>query len=181
MSEKKQQNKKRAKRTSAANKRAEEQTVEVIDHRLAKALGHPLRCAILTVANSRTISPSQYSREFDAPLSNVSYHFRELVKLEYIELVEEVPVRGSWEHRYRGCRRGLVTDANWKLFGPSIQAGVRSCHPALDQRSKRLRSRERPTSSRRRRRVHSHNVRCCWLRIPETTKTKKEQAQEPET
>jgi DNA-binding transcriptional ArsR family regulator len=112
-------------RGSAANKRAEALTADLIDHRLTKALGHPMRCAILAVANLRPISPSQYAREFGAPLSSVSYHFRRLLEFDCIELVEEVPVRGSHEHVYRGSRRGLVTDANWKALGKSVQAGVR--------------------------------------------------------
>lgn len=119
------QAKKRAKRDSAANKQAEQLTADLIDHRLTKALAHPMRCAILAVANTREISPSQYAREFDAPLSNVSYHFRKLRDFDCIELVDEVPNRGGNAHLYRGSRRGLVTDANWKALGKPIQAGVR--------------------------------------------------------
>lgn len=125
MAQKKGQPKRRAKRDSTANRKAEEQTADLIDHRLTKALSHPLRCAILAVANTRTISPSEYAEESDAPISNVSYHFRKLYEYDCIEIVEELSVRGATEHRYRGCRRGLVTDANWKLLGPLVQAGIR--------------------------------------------------------
>ena len=117
--------KRKAKRHIAANKRAEAETADLIDPRLTKALAHPLRCSILAVANARVISPSEYSKEFEVPLSNVSYHFRKLVDFDCIELVEEVPVRGSHEHRYRGSRRGLVVDADWAQLGKGTQAGVR--------------------------------------------------------
>jgi hypothetical protein len=108
-----------------ANRRAREATADLIDHRLRKALSHELRVQILSVANQREISPSEFSEEFDVPLSNVSYHFRQLLKYDCIELVREVPVRGSHEHRYVGSRRGLISDADWAQLGMGTQAGVR--------------------------------------------------------
>jgi DNA-binding transcriptional ArsR family regulator len=108
-----------------ANQRAREATAGLIDHRLRKALSHELRVQILAVANEREISPSQFSREFDVPLSNVSYHFRELVKFDCIELVRKVPARGSFEHRYVGSRRGIIADGDWRALGKGAQAGIR--------------------------------------------------------
>jgi DNA-binding transcriptional ArsR family regulator len=113
------------KRTSAANKRAQELNADLIDERLTKAIAHPLRLQILAVANEREISPSEYSEETGAPLSNVSYHFRKLYELDFIELTKEVPKGGSHEHRYIGSRRGLVTDVDWAKLGKTTQAGVR--------------------------------------------------------
>jgi len=107
------------------NRRAEEETADLIDNRLTKAIAHPLRLQILALANQRTISPSEYSEEMGAPLSTVAYHFRKLAELGFLELVEEVPKRGSQEHRYRGCRRGLVSDTDWRQLGKATQAGVR--------------------------------------------------------
>lgn len=75
---------------------------EKIDSRLTKAIAHPLRLQVLALANQRTISPSEFSEEMRAPLSTVAYHFRKLADLGFLELVEEVPKRGSKEHRYRG-------------------------------------------------------------------------------
>jgi DNA-binding transcriptional ArsR family regulator len=112
-------------RGKLANKRAREATSDLIDHRLRKALSHELRVQILSIANQREISPSEFSEEFDAPLSNVSYHFRKLLEFDCIELVREVPVRGSHEHRYVGSRRGLISDADWAQLGRGTQAGVR--------------------------------------------------------
>lgn len=113
------------KRTRGANKRAQELNADLIDERLTKAIAHPLRLQILAVANEREISPSEYSEESGAPLSNVSYHFRKLYELDFIELTKEVPKRGTQEHRYVGSRRGLVTDADWAKLGRKTQAGVR--------------------------------------------------------
>lgn len=108
-----------------ANKRAREATAGLIDPRLRKALSHELRVQILTVANQREISPSEFSEEFDVPLSNTSYHFRKLVDYDCIELTREIPVRGSHEHRYVGTRRGLISDGDWAKLGKGTQAGVR--------------------------------------------------------
>jgi DNA-binding transcriptional ArsR family regulator len=113
------------KQTALGNKQAREATADLIDHRLRKALSHELRVQILSVANQREISPSEFSEEFDVPLSNVSYHFRKLFEYDCIELTREVPVRGSHEHRYVGTRRGLIADADWKQLGKGTQAGVR--------------------------------------------------------
>lgn len=113
------------KQASQANGRGKIETTDLIDRRLTKAIAHPLRLQILALANQRTISPSEYSTEMGASLSTVSYHFRKLAELGFLELVEEIPKRGSQEHRYRGCRRGLVSDANWKQLGKATQAGVR--------------------------------------------------------
>lgn len=108
-----------------ANKRAEEATANLIDARLRKALSHELRVQILSVANQRETSPSEFAEELGFPLSNVSYHFRKLVEFDCLELTQEVPKRGSHEHRYVGSRRGLITDADWAKLGQGTQAGVR--------------------------------------------------------
>jgi DNA-binding transcriptional ArsR family regulator len=116
---------KRNEQTRRANKRAREETSGLIDPRLRKALSHELRVQILTIANQRELSPSEFSEEFDVPLSNVSYHFRKLLEYDCIELTREVPVRGSREHRYVGTRRGLISDGDWAQLGRGTQAGVR--------------------------------------------------------
>jgi DNA-binding transcriptional ArsR family regulator len=115
----------RNEQTHRANERAREETSGLIDPRLRKALSHELRVQILTVANQREVSPSEFSEELDVPLSNVSYHFRKLLEYDCIELTREVPVRGSHEHRYVGTRRGLISDGDWAQLGKGTQAGVR--------------------------------------------------------
>jgi len=115
----------RKKQATPVNRKVEEATADPIDRRLTKAIAHPLRLQILSLANQRTISPSEYSEEARAPLSTVAYHFRKLLELGFLELVEEIPKRGSKEHRYRGCRRDLVTDASWKKLGKATQAEAR--------------------------------------------------------
>jgi DNA-binding transcriptional ArsR family regulator len=121
----KESTRRRKQKGKLANKRARQATANLIDARLRKALSHEMRVQILAIANQREISPSEFAEEFDVPLSNASYHFRELVKFDCIELVRKVPVRGSFEHRYVGSRRGLITDGDWKKLGSGTQAGIR--------------------------------------------------------
>jgi DNA-binding transcriptional ArsR family regulator len=74
--------------------------------RLHKALSHPLRRQILTALDSgRVASPAELAAELDVHLSNISYHFKTLVRLEAIELVDTQPVRGTIEHFYRSRLR----------------------------------------------------------------------------
>lgn len=99
-------------------------TTEVVDQRLVKALGHPLRAQLLSILNERTASPVELSRMLGERLTNVSYHVRQLQKYGCIELVEERPVRGANEHFYRGTTRSFLSDDNWKQLPPEAQAGI---------------------------------------------------------
>jgi len=104
--------------------------IGAIDHRLLKALGHPLRQRILRVLSDRVASPVELSRELEEPLGNVSYHVKMLEELEAVELVRTAPVRGTLEHFYRATRRVELDDAHWaqlplsvrrKLFDQTLQ------------------------------------------------------------
>lgn len=85
---------------------------------LLKALGHPMRRAILReMSDDDTISPSEMAPTLEESISNVSYHFRMLDRSPAIELVEEVPVRGATQHFYRrtlkhGWVRKLLEEAD---------------------------------------------------------------------
>ena len=81
--------------------------------RMAKALGHPLRTAILVELNQRTASPVGLARDLDEAIGNVSYHVRVLLDLDCIELVETRPRRGALEHFYRATARPELTDREW--------------------------------------------------------------------
>jgi DNA-binding transcriptional ArsR family regulator len=99
---------------------------EIVDRRLAKALAHPVRVQILSVLSHRQISPVEFSREVGQPLSKVSYHFRVLEKFDCAEIVKTAQRRGSVEHFYRGTRRALFGDSDWKQLPKSVQGGVTS-------------------------------------------------------
>jgi DNA-binding transcriptional ArsR family regulator len=92
----------------------------------SEALRHPLRIRILEIVNERDMSPTQFMRQRLSPdvevsaksLSQLSYHFRALVKAGCIEVVDRVPRRGATEHVYRGKARAYFTDEEWEALTP---------------------------------------------------------------
>jgi DNA-binding transcriptional ArsR family regulator len=66
-----------------------------------KAFTHPLRVAILARLDEEVLSPKELAREFKTSLPVVSYHVRELERLQLIELVRTAQRRGAVQHWYR--------------------------------------------------------------------------------
>ncbi len=91
---------------------------------MARALGHPTRLQILTVAHQRAISPSEFARSHDKKTSTVCHHFDKLVEYGAIKLVREEKVGGSTRHMYVGTKRAIYTESAWPSFPESIQAGL---------------------------------------------------------
>lgn len=89
-----------------------------------KAMGHPLRSAILRILADRTASPAEMARELEEELPNVSYHTRQLVALECVELVSTRPVRGALEHFYRATERHLIDTEEWEELDPLVAEGL---------------------------------------------------------
>jgi DNA-binding transcriptional ArsR family regulator len=78
---------------------------------VTKALSHPLRLEYLrALAGRRELSPSEFARESDEPLGNVSYHVKALFEADVLEVSSMVPRRGAMEHRYSftGRRAGVA-------------------------------------------------------------------------
>lgn len=81
-----------------------------LDSTLGAIVAHPLRSRCLTILAERTASPNELAIALKEDVGNVSYHVKQLLKMEAIELVSERPVRGAVEHFYRAVKRPLVTD-----------------------------------------------------------------------
>jgi DNA-binding transcriptional ArsR family regulator len=92
--------------------------------RMAKALGHPTRLKILTVAHQRAISPSEFAKAQGKKTSTVCHHFEKLVEYGAIKLVRKERVGGSTRHMYVGTKRAIYTESAWPSFPESIQAGL---------------------------------------------------------
>jgi DNA-binding transcriptional ArsR family regulator len=89
----------------------------IVEARLLKALGHPLRMRILTFVTERgEASPVEMSRALDVPLATVSHHTRVLRDLEYIELSRTEPRRGAMEHYYRALAAPFLDDEQWDML-----------------------------------------------------------------
>jgi DNA-binding transcriptional ArsR family regulator len=89
-----------------------------------KAMGHPLRAAILRILADRTASPTEMARQLDEDLSNVSYHAKQLVEFECAELVSTRPVRGALEHFYRATDRHLIDTEEWEELDPVMAENI---------------------------------------------------------
>ncbi|MGE0067580.1 MAG: hypothetical protein AB7T48_09535 [Solirubrobacterales bacterium] len=89
---------------------------EYIDQRLAKAIGHPMRVAIMVEMAKAPISPNEYSELAGVSLTDSAYHFRALWKNDCIKLVDEQPVRGAMEHFYELNKRALISDEEFARY-----------------------------------------------------------------
>ena len=96
----------------------------MIDQRIVKALGHPLRIRMLTVLNQRVASPSELAGELEEPIGNVSYHMRTLADLGMVELVRTEPRRGAVEHYYRAIERPHVPSQDWASLPASVRRSI---------------------------------------------------------
>ncbi len=76
---------------------------------LGAIVAHPLRTQCLTILSDRTASPNELAQELGEDVGNVSYHVKQLLKMEAIELVRERPVRGAVEHFYRAIKRPVLS------------------------------------------------------------------------
>lgn len=87
-------------RTKGAKPR---RTTELSQDKLARAIAHPIRRAILDLmeATEEPLSPSKMVGPLGQPIGNVSYHTRILVRLGVLRETKKKQVRGAIEHYYR--------------------------------------------------------------------------------
>jgi DNA-binding transcriptional ArsR family regulator len=97
---------------------------DVIDARLLKALGHPLRMRLLMRFNERVASPVELSKELGEPLGTIAYHTRTLLNLGYLELVRTAQRRGAIEHYYRAVARPFFSARDWAALPASARHGI---------------------------------------------------------
>lgn len=97
---------------------------EVVDPRIVKALGHPVRAQALAILNERVASPNEIAKELGKSVGHVSYHVKVLERCDCIELVSTAPRRGAVEHYYRATSRVFLSDEDWKRLPASIRPGM---------------------------------------------------------
>jgi DNA-binding transcriptional ArsR family regulator len=100
------------------------QTKGLVDQRLVKALGHPLRQRILQELRDDEKSPNELAGALDEPLGNVSYHVKILAECDAVELVRTAPVRGALEHFYRARALPRLYEAEWQQLHPSTRRAL---------------------------------------------------------
>jgi DNA-binding transcriptional ArsR family regulator len=98
--------------------------IDITDPKLVRAYAHPLRIHILGLLDNRTASPSEIATELGTPLSNTSYHVRQLVALGLVELVRRTARRGAIEHHYTAKVRPTITDEGWAQLPDIVKRAV---------------------------------------------------------
>jgi DNA-binding transcriptional ArsR family regulator len=98
--------------------------IDITDPKLAKAYAHPLRIQILALLDNRVASPREIATEFGTPLSNTSYHVRQLVALGFLELVSRTARRGAIEHHYTAKLRPTITDEGWAQLPAIVKRAI---------------------------------------------------------
>jgi DNA-binding transcriptional ArsR family regulator len=79
----------------------------------ASIVSHPIRCRALTMLADREASPVEIGRELGLDPSHVAYHVKVLFEEGLIELTEEIPRRGSIEHRFRAAFPPELSDEEY--------------------------------------------------------------------
>jgi DNA-binding transcriptional ArsR family regulator len=100
------------------------QTKGLVDQRLVKALGHPLRQRILQELRDEERSPNELAEALGEPLGNVSYHVKILAECDAVELVRTAPVRGALEHFYRARALPRLYEAEWQALHPATRRAL---------------------------------------------------------
>jgi DNA-binding transcriptional ArsR family regulator len=93
---------------------------------MALAMNHPLRVKILYAMNGpeRTQSASEIAQAIGGDVRRISYHMRELAAINFIEQVDERPVRGALEKIYAPAKRLEAWDVEWSLLPPAAKAAL---------------------------------------------------------
>lgn len=95
----------------------------------AEILSHPLRVRMLEIANELDVSAVSFVRggyasalldhlDESLAVSQVSYHFRKLVKAGCVEIVQHRVRRGAVENVYRGAARACFSGEEWESLHP---------------------------------------------------------------
>jgi DNA-binding transcriptional ArsR family regulator len=106
------------------NRRPQTGRVARLDKRIAQALNHPLRTEIIAILGDRSASPREMADLLGEELSNVSYHTKELLKMECIEVVDREQVRGALKTRYRATTRMLLDTPDWERLDKTVRTGI---------------------------------------------------------
>jgi hypothetical protein len=93
----------------------------VIDPDLWVVIRRPIRVQIVALGHQRLISPIEVAEAYGFEVKRIAEQFRTLVKAGFLELVEEVKVRGTVKHMYRSTQRAFVSDVDWSLLAKPIQ------------------------------------------------------------
>lgn len=100
--------------------------VDFVSPQLAAALAHPTRVGVMSVLVEGPASPRQMAEAIDEPLNNVTYHVKQLLDLDCIELdrVERRAGGRVFERFYRASQRAYFDDDAWEVLNGHERLGV---------------------------------------------------------
>lgn len=81
----------------------------------------PLRAKVVAVALQRLYSPSEFARDEEIGIGSAAYVFKKLREKAILEMVEEVPVRGTVKHMHRANEAAFVSDADWGELAEALR------------------------------------------------------------
>jgi len=90
-----------------------------VDARL-RALAHPVRLRILSLLTGAALTAADVARELGMNHANASYHLRQLLAVDVIEVVGEERIRGGAAKRYRYV---VGSEARPSEVDPAAQPG----------------------------------------------------------
>lgn len=101
-------------------------------------LRDPQRVRILAAADTRAISPSEIARLFTISLNVAAYHVGVLRDHDFLELVAQVPARGSVKHMYRTTGSEWIGMIDWRRIAKAdrlsaIEAVLEACIARLEE------------------------------------------------
>lgn len=86
-----------------------------------EVLRHPLRVRILAACTERETTIKEFAERAKVKESKAAYHFRILLREEYIKVVRKEPVRGFHRNVYAATRLGLITDREYGELAAEVQ------------------------------------------------------------
>jgi DNA-binding transcriptional ArsR family regulator len=99
---------------------------KALDQRLANAIGHPLRVALLEALHGRVSSPSQLAPDLEVSLSLVYYHVKVLEEAGAISLVKTESRKGATEYFYTAQPRCMIGHQDWRRAPLAVLPAVTS-------------------------------------------------------
>jgi DNA-binding transcriptional ArsR family regulator len=103
--------------SSTATPTKHEAGANAVNAAIFKVLGHPTRSRIMVLLTELEASPSEIAERLGENLEMISYHVREMAKVEpaIIEQVGTKPgKRGGLMKVYRACARPILEVATWE-------------------------------------------------------------------
>jgi DNA-binding transcriptional ArsR family regulator len=104
--------------------RIEREEQKALETRVGRALGNPHRVRIMEILNEEDAAAIDIARKTGIEATLLAYHMRVLKRLEFVELVERVPARGTPKKVYRSLAPTLFSDSAWAALDPRTRLRI---------------------------------------------------------